>query len=593
MLFAHESSVPGCTPHHRCYADAPTARDTRKPRQLRHATAKIEEHMKLTDTSFPSEKLPSDEQLRRTVERVLGRADAAAQTTIYPESTGSTAQRRVLDTRAREISDNQREHSEFDGEQEDLAERRALRRVAGLSTELDDVTEVEYRQLRLERVVLAGLWTEGTVEDAENSLRELAALAETAGSEVLDGLVQRRLKPDPGTFLGSGKALELKDIVEATGADTVIVDSELAPSQRRALEDIVKVKVIDRTALILDIFAQHAKSREGKAQVELAQLEYMLPRLRGWGASLSRQAGGRAASGEGIGSRGPGETKIEMDRRRLRARMAKLKREIAAMAPARETKRLSRKRNRVPSVAIAGYTNAGKSSLLNRLTDAGVLVENALFATLDPTVRKAQTPDGIGYTLSDTVGFVRSLPTQLVEAFRSTLEEVADADVILHVVDASHPDPEGQIRAVREVIADLDARRIPEIIVLNKADAADPFILERMRQREPNHVIVSARTGEGIDELKQKIADTIPRPSLEVKLLIPYNHGEVISRLHAWDAEIKSTAFVSDGTFVTALVREDVAAELSDYVIDGELLEVLELELQDSASEPENVCELA
>lgn len=549
--------------------------------------------MKLTDTSFPSEKLPSDEQLRRTVERVLGRADAAAQTTIYPESTGSTAQRRVLDTRAREISDNQREHSEFDGEQEDLAERRALRRVAGLSTELDDVTEVEYRQLRLERVVLAGLWTEGTVEDAENSLRELAALAETAGSEVLDGLVQRRLKPDPGTFLGSGKALELKDIVEATGADTVIVDSELAPSQRRALEDIVKVKVIDRTALILDIFAQHAKSREGKAQVELAQLEYMLPRLRGWGASLSRQAGGRAASGEGIGSRGPGETKIEMDRRRLRARMAKLKREIAAMAPARETKRLSRKRNRVPSVAIAGYTNAGKSSLLNRLTDAGVLVENALFATLDPTVRKAQTPDGIGYTLSDTVGFVRSLPTQLVEAFRSTLEEVADADVILHVVDASHPDPEGQIRAVREVIADLDARRIPEIIVLNKADAADPFILERMRQRESNHVIVSAHTGEGIDELKQKIADTIPRPSLEVKLLIPYNHGEVISRLHAWDAEIKSTAFVSDGTFVTALVREDVAAELSDYVIDGELLEVLELELQDSASEPENVCELA
>ena len=593
MLFAHESSVPGCAPHYRCYADAPTARDTRKPRQLRHATARIEKHMKLTDTSFSSEKLPSDEQLRRTVERVLGRADSAAQTTIYPESTGSTAQRRVLDTRAREISDNQREHSEFDGEQEDLAERRALRRVAGLSTELDDVTEVEYRQLRLERVVLAGLWTEGTVEDAENSLRELAALAETAGSEVLDGLVQRRLKPDPGTFLGSGKALELKDIVEATGADTVIVDSELAPSQRRALEDIVKVKVIDRTALILDIFAQHAKSREGKAQVELAQLEYMLPRLRGWGASLSRQAGGRAASGEGIGSRGPGETKIEMDRRRLRARMAKLKREIAAMAPARETKRLSRKRNRVPSVAIAGYTNAGKSSLLNRLTDAGVLVENALFATLDPTVRKAQTPDGIGYTLSDTVGFVRSLPTQLVEAFRSTLEEVADADVILHVVDASHPDPEGQIRAVREVIADLDARRIPEIIALNKADAADPFILERMRQRESNHVIVSAHTGEGIDELKQKIADTIPRPSLEVKLLIPYNHGEVISRLHAWDAEIKSTAFVSDGTFVTALVREDVAAELSDYVIDGELLEVLELELQESASEPEAVCELA
>lgn len=513
-----------------------------------------------------TEKLPSDEQLRRTVDRVLGRSQAAASVTTYDaagtahhsdnssSTHGSHTSRRVLDTRAREISDVQREHSEYDGDQEDLAERRALRRIANLSTELEDVTEVEYRQLRLERVVLAGLWTEGTVEDAENSLRELAALAETAGSEVLDGLVQRRLKPDPGTFLGSGKALELKDIVEATGADTVIVDSELAPSQRRALEDIVKVKVIDRTALILDIFAQHAKSREGKAQVELAQLEYMLPRLRGWGASLSRQAGGRAAAGEGIGSRGPGETKIEMDRRRLRARMAKLKREIAAMAPARETKRLNRRRNRVPSVAIAGYTNAGKSSLLNRLTDAGVLVENALFATLDPTVRKAQTPDGIGYTLSDTVGFVRSLPTQLVEAFRSTLEEVADADVILHVVDASHPDPEGQIRAVREVIAEVDARHIPEIIVLNKADAADPFVLERMRQREPEHVIVSARTGEGIEELKQKIADTIPRPSIEVKLLIPYSHGEIISRLHEWDAEIKSTDFVSDGTFVVAQI---------------------------------------
>lgn len=540
-----------------------------------------------------TEKLPSDEQLRRTVDRVLGRSQAAASVTTYDaagtahhsdnsSSMHGNNSRRVLDTRAREISDVQREHSEFDGDQEDLAERRALRRIANLSTELEDVTEVEYRQLRLERVVLAGLWTEGTVEDAENSLRELAALAETAGSEVLDGLVQRRLKPDPGTFLGSGKALELKDIVEATGADTVIVDSELAPSQRRALEDIVKVKVIDRTALILDIFAQHAKSREGKAQVELAQLEYMLPRLRGWGASLSRQAGGRAAAGEGIGSRGPGETKIEMDRRRLRARMAKLKREIAAMAPARETKRLNRRRNRVPSVAIAGYTNAGKSSLLNRLTDAGVLVENALFATLDPTVRKAQTPDGIGYTLSDTVGFVRSLPTQLVEAFRSTLEEVADADVILHVVDASHPDPEGQIRAVREVIAEVDARHIPEIIVLNKADAADPFVLERMRQREPEHVIVSARTGEGIEELKQKIADTIPRPSIEVKLLIPYSHGEIISRLHEWDAEIKSTDFVSDGTFVVALVREDVASELSEYVLEGDLLEVLEEELAEA-----------
>ncbi|GGH63661.1 GTPase HflX [Rothia aerolata] len=523
--------------------------------------------MSTKDHSIGEGKTPSDELLRETVDRVLGRAAAA------PSSHS------VLDERARELSDNPQEHSVFDGEQEDLADRRALRRVAGLSTELEDVTEVEYRQLRLERVVLAGLWTEGTVEEAENSLRELAALAETAGSEVLDGIVQRRLKPDPGTFLGSGKALELKDIVSASGADTVIVDSELAPSQRRALEDIVKVKVIDRTALILDIFAQHAKSREGKAQVELAQLEYMLPRLRGWGESLSRQAGGRAAGGEGIGSRGPGETKIELDRRRLRARMAKLRREIAQMAPARETKRLNRKRNRVPSVAIAGYTNAGKSSLLNRLTDAGVLVENALFATLDPTVRKAETPDGVGYTLSDTVGFVRSLPTQLVEAFRSTLEEVADADLIVHVVDGSHPDPEGQIKAVREVLAEVDAANIPEIIALNKADAADSFVIERVRQREQNTVVVSARTGEGIDDLKQMISDMIPRPSIELNLLIPYSHGEVVSRLHQWDAEILSTAFVSDGTYVHALVRDEVASELSEFNLSEELLKILQPEI--------------
>ncbi|MEX3611139.1 GTPase HflX [Rothia sp. LK2588] len=521
--------------------------------------------MSTHDETAANGNAPSDELLRETVDRVLGR--------VGQQSHG------VLDERARELSDNIEEHSSYDGDQEDLADRRALRRVAGLSTELEDVTEVEYRQLRLERVVLAGLWTEGTVEEAENSLRELAALAETAGSEVLDGIVQRRMKPDPGTFLGSGKALELKDIVTSTGADTVIVDSELAPSQRRALEDIVKVKVIDRTALILDIFAQHAKSREGKAQVELAQLEYMLPRLRGWGESLSRQAGGRAAAGEGIGSRGPGETKIEMDRRRLRARMAKLRREIAAMAPARETKRLNRRRNRVPSVAIAGYTNAGKSSLLNRLTDAGVLVENALFATLDPTVRKAQTPDGVGYTLSDTVGFVRSLPTQLVEAFRSTLEEVADADLIVHVVDGSHPDPEGQIKAVREVFTEVGAQHLPELIVLNKADAADPFVIERVRQRERLTAVVSARTGEGIEELKQLIADLIPRPSVDVQLLVPYERGEVVSRLHEWDAEILQTAFVSDGTYVHALVREEAAAELAQYQLDDDLLEVLQPEI--------------
>src|SRR5690606_4572347 len=285
----------------------------------------------------------------------------------------------------------------------------------GLSTELEDVTEVEYRQLRLERVVLAGLYESGRAHDGETSLRELAALAETAGSTVLDGLLQKRDKPDPRTYLGSGKAAELKEIVEDVGADTVIVDAELPPSQRRALEDVIRVKVIDRVALILDIFAQHAKSKEGKAQVELAQLEYLLPRLRGWGESMSRQAGGRVAGGEGIGSRGPGETKIELDRRRIRTRMAQLRRQIKNMAPAREVRR--ERRLALPNVAIVGYTNAGKSSLLNRITGAGVLVENALFATLDPTVRRSQTPDGRQFTVSDTVGFVRNLPHQFVAAF--------------------------------------------------------------------------------------------------------------------------------------------------------------------------------
>ncbi|HET8767826.1 MAG TPA: GTPase HflX, partial [Pedococcus sp.] len=317
----------------------------------------------------------------------------------------------IFEQRATALADEERildsDLAAFDGEQYDREERAALRRVAGLSTELEDITEVEYRQLRLERVVLAAVWTEGTQEDADNSMRELAALAETAGSQVLAGVVQRRSHPDNSTYLGKGKAHELRDIVVAEGADTVICDTELTPSQRRALEDVVKVKVIDRTALILDIFAQHAKSREGKAQVELAQMQYLLPRLRGWGESMSRQAGGQAAGGQGMGSRGPGETKIELDRRRINQRMAKLRREIKEMKTSRDTRRLSRRANAVPSVAIAGYTNAGKSSLLNRLTNAGVLVQNQLFATLDPTVRRAETEDGRVYTLADTVGFVR------------------------------------------------------------------------------------------------------------------------------------------------------------------------------------------
>ncbi|PFG35906.1 GTP-binding protein HflX [Flavimobilis soli] len=454
-------------------------------------------------------------------------------------------------------------HTSADGDQLDLVERSALKRVVGLSTELEDVTEVEYRQLRLEKVVLVGVYSGGSTSDAEVSLRELAALAETAGSQVLDGLLQRRQTPDPSTYLGSGKAAELAGIVAAVGADTVIVDGDLAPSQRRALEDIIKVKVVDRTALILDIFAQHAKSREGKAQVELAQLEYLLPRLRGWGESMSRQAGGQVGgAGAGMGSRGPGETKIELDRRRIRDRMAKLRREIAAMAPARVTKRATRRRNAIPAVAIAGYTNAGKSSLLNALTGAGVLVENALFATLDPTVRRAQTADGRVYTLADTVGFVRSLPHQLVEAFRSTLEEVGDADLLLHVVDASHPDPEGQIAAVREVLSEIPGvENVPEVIVLNKADVADPEVITRIRGRERSTIVVSAHTGEGIDALLELIADSLPRPDVAVEVVVPYTRGDLVNRMHL-EGEIDHEEHTADGTLLRGRAAEGLATEL-------------------------------
>jgi len=463
-------------------------------------------------------------------------------------------------------------HTTHDGDQLDLEERISLRRVAGLSTELEDVTEVEYRQLRLERVVLVGLYSggEAAARDAEVSLRELAALAETAGSQVLDGLLQRRQKPDPGTYLGSGKAAELADVVASVGADTVVADTELAPSQRRALEDIVKVKVVDRTALILDIFAQHAKSREGKAQVELAQLEYLLPRLRGWGDSMSRQAGGQVGGqGAGMGSRGPGETKIELDRRRIRNRMAKLRREIAAMAPGRETKRLDRKRHGVPNVAIAGYTNAGKSSLLNALTEAGVLVENALFATLDPTVRRARTEDGRPYTFTDTVGFVRHLPHQLVEAFRSTLEEVGDAALLLHVVDASHPDPEGQIAAVREVLAEIPGiADVPEVVVLNKADVADPAVVGRVQRRERRNVVVSAHSGEGMAELRELIAAELPQPHVEIDLVVPYSRGDLVHRVHEAGGTV-AEEHLAEGTRLRGRVDEALAAELKHAAVAG------------------------
>ncbi len=443
-----------------------------------------------------------------------------------------------------------------------VAERAALRRIAGFSTQLQDISDAEYRELQLEKVVLVGVWTEGTSEMAENSLQELKALSETAGAEVLDGVIQRRESPDPATYIGSGKVQELREIVVRTGADTVICDGELSPAQLQKLEVKLKVKVIDRVALILDIFAQHAKSREGKAQVELAQISYLLPRLRGWGESLSRQVGGRAAGGAGIGGRGPGETKIETDRRRIRDRQAKLRREISEMKIARDTKRQERHRNNIPSVAIAGYTNAGKSSLLNRLTNAGVLVENALFATLDPTTRRTETTEGRIYTLTDTVGFVRHLPHQLVDAFKSTLEEVTDADLIVHVVDGSHPDPFEQIRAVREVIQDIGAAEVPEIIAINKADVAKPEVIMSLLRQESNAFAFSAKTGFGIENLLRAIENSLPHPNIEIDTVIPYTRGDLVNAIHE-KGEVLEEEYRPDGTYLRALVDDRLAKRVS------------------------------
>jgi GTPase len=454
-----------------------------------------------------------------------------------------------------------------------LDDRSALRRVAGLSTELGDISEVEYRELRLERVVLVGVWTEGSPADAEASLVELAALAETAGSQVLEGMIQRRSKPDASTYIGSGKAQELREVVLATGADTVICDGELSPAQLTALEKVVRVKVVDRTALILDIFAQHATSREGKAQVSLAQMEYMLPRLRGWGESMSRQAGGRAGgSTGGVGLRGPGETKIETDRRRIRERMAKLRRDIKDMKQVRDTQRSRRLSSDVPSIAIVGYTNAGKSSLLNALTGAGVLVQDALFATLEPTTRRGQfDPDSTGagtYVLTDTVGFVRHLPTQLVEAFRSTLEEVVDADLLVHVVDGSDVNPLAQIAAVRkvisEVIADHHGDPAPELVVVNKADIASDLALAKLRRALPGAVFVSARTGEGIDALRRRMAELIAPNDTTVDVVIPYDRGDLVARLHA-DGRVQEAEHNCDGTHIRARVPVALAASLREF----------------------------
>jgi GTP-binding protein HflX len=435
--------------------------------------------------------------------------------------------------------------------------------VAGWGTELEDVTAAEYRQLRLERVVLVGVGAAGQTEaEVDQSLAELRRLAETAGCLVLAGLAQRRARPDPATFIGRGKTEELGRMVQAEGADTVICDGELSPAQLRNLEDRIQVKVIDRTALILDIFAQHAKSVEGQAQVELAQLEYLRQRLRGWGGNLSRQVGGRSASGAGIGGRGPGETKLETDRRRLASRVVRLKASLRQLQGTRQLRRQERVRQAVPSVALVGYTNTGKSSLLNRLTGAGVLVDDALFATLDPTTRRSRTVDGRVFTLTDTVGFIRRLPHDLVEAFRSTLEESVAADLLLHVVDGADADPFGQIAAVRQVLASIAADQRPELMVVNKIDLADPETLDQLRRRHPQAVFVSARSGAGLDQLRERLAAGLPRPRQRVESLIPYSRGDLIDQIHR-RGELIASQHGPQGSLVEAWVDDELAAQIA------------------------------
>jgi GTP-binding protein HflX len=415
---------------------------------------------------------------------------------------------------------------------------------------------------RRETVVLVGVAIPpATTKEAEASLDELAALADTAGADEAERVLQRRDEPDPATFIGKGKAEELRELSETVDADTVIFDDELSPAQSRNLEKILGRTAIDRTALILDIFAQHAHSNVGKAQVELAQIRYRLPRLRGKGKALSQQAGG-------IGTRmGGGETKLEIDRRRLQRRAAKLEAELREVANNRRVQRKSRARSRVSTVALVGYTNAGKSTLLNRLTDAGVLVEDRLFATVDPTTRRLILPGGEPLLVTDTVGFVRKLPHQLVEAFQSTLEEVAEADLLVHVVDVSSADPEAQIRAVRTVLAEIGADEVPELLAFNKADQLEPEDkpqVERVLGRHPGSVVVSAVTGEGIDLLLNRVADRLRALFHVVELVVPYERGDVVSALHR-HGEVLEEVHEPSATRVRARLHEVDVARFAQF----------------------------
>ena len=422
---------------------------------------------------------------------------------------------------------------------------------------MTDMTAVDRRLEQLidrrieEKIVLVGVsMPPNTMEDAEAGLDELAQLIDTAGAVERGRVIQRRDSPDPTWYIGKGKAEELRETALAVDADTVVFDTELAPKQSRNLEKLLGRTAIDRTAVILDIFAQNASSSEGKMQVELAQLRYRLPRLRGKGGALSQQGGG-------IGTRGPGETKLEVDRRRLLERVHKLESQIKDLSKVRDNQRKGRRRNRQASVALVGYTNAGKSTLLNCLTEAGVLVENRLFSTLDPTTRRLSLPGGEVVLLSDTVGFVRNLPHQLVEAFKSTLDEVAYADLLIHVVDASGPDPLGNMRAVQVVLDELGAAAVPQLIVFNKSDVAWPADVERLVETHQGSVAISANQGVGIEHFLLQLSDRLRSLTNVVELLIPYDRGDVVAAVHR-EGEVLLEAHEEQGTRLRA--RLDAAS---------------------------------
>lgn len=413
-----------------------------------------------------------------------------------------------------------------------------------------------------ERIVLVGVTLPGhTDDDTEAGLDELALLIDTAGADEAGRLVQRRDAPDHTWFIGKGKVEELKQLCLAVDADTVVFDNELSPAQQFNLEKLLGRTALDRTAVILDIFAQNAHTLEGKAQVELALLRYRLPRLRrGNKANLSQQSGG-----VGTRTRGSGETKLEVDRRILTKRISRLEHDLAELRETRHLQRKSRGRSGLAAVTIVGYTNAGKSTLLNRLTQAGVLVEDRLFATLDPTTRRLSLPGGEPVLLTDTVGFVRRLPHGLIESFKSTLEVASEADFLVHVVDASAADPEGQIRAVREVLAEIDAAEVPELLVFNKADLVPDVAKELVADHEGS-VAVSAATGEGIDDFLGTLADRLRAIAVPVELLIPYERGDVLAAVHR-EGEVVSSSHEDGGVRVRARLADASAGRLSEFVV--------------------------